>query len=72
MHMTTSTSPALQVTGDTYSHRQELRALGGIWHRETEAWIVPMGSAKKIYSVADARWWHVNEIHISPDYFSSK
>jgi hypothetical protein len=43
--MTTTTSSTVAISGNTYSVKDQLRALGGRWNPDAKAWMVPVARA---------------------------
>lgn len=41
-------SGLLAVTGDTYPHRRAISALGGVWDRAKQAWLVPASRKSEV------------------------
>jgi hypothetical protein len=37
--------PMTEIHGNTFSIREELKALGGAWNAERKCWLVPAGQA---------------------------
>lgn len=55
---------ALLITGDTYTSRREIKALGGKWNPEEGGWLVPVSDSAR--QLAETKGFVVSEVEIDP------
>ncbi len=58
---------AYLVTGDTYTHRQEIKALGGKWNKFESGWLVPVSAKEAITALAELQGWVIDEIKVDAE-----
>ena len=63
------------ITGDTYTSREELKALGGSWVPHLKAWLVPEYHANAVRRLQKRLWCSVSLVDVpcpkTPPRFSS-
>lgn len=57
---------AFLITGNTYTSRREIKALGGKWYPDRTGWIVPTANAEPAKALALARGFEIEEIQVEP------
>jgi hypothetical protein len=58
---------AILVTGDTYTNRRAIKALGGKWNKEEGGWLVPTTTLSEITELAGANDWTLDTIEIDEE-----
>jgi hypothetical protein len=59
--------PAILITGDTFTSRRDLKALGGKWYPPETGWIIPFAKAEEAEKLASGRNFIASIIEVEPE-----
>jgi len=62
-----STVQGLLITGDTYTSRRDLKALGGKWYPDREGWVVPLTQCEAAEKLAGGKNFIVEIIDVEAE-----